>query len=184
MKTIIIHDGQLITQNDDGSMHLSSSAELRDEIETLRVAWRIRAAEWLRQKATDQDVYNERYPHIKEHSGAWRERPEACRSLADELLRAAELPAGRSPPGVLEVGASADATEVIINAPFTPDNGSGYVHFAFTPDQARNLARLLEQTAGECKSGPAAAPFGICAKCKEPITSFHNINGCPADKKK
>jgi hypothetical protein len=23
------------------------------------------------------------------------------------------------------------------------------------------------------------APFGICPKCRQPITSFHNINGCP-----
>lgn len=28
----------------------------------------------------------------------------------------------------------------------------------------------------------ASAPFGICQKCKQPITSLHNINGCPAEK--
>ena len=26
-----------------------------------------------------------------------------------------------------------------------------------------------------------AEDFGICVACKEPITSFHNINGCPAN---
>lgn len=26
------------------------------------------------------------------------------------------------------------------------------------------------------------APFGTCPDCQEPITSFHNINGCPAQK--
>jgi hypothetical protein len=29
---------------------------------------------------------------------------------------------------------------------------------------------------------PDPAPFGVCPKCKQPITSFHNINGCPAEK--
>lgn len=38
-------------------------------------------------------------------------------------------------------------------------------------------AVLKKQRAGE----KADAPFGTCGKCEQPITSFHNINGCPAE---
>lgn len=96
MKQITIHDGQLITVNEDGSMHRSSVAELRDEILRLRSA-----------------------------------------AIAG--------------PGTIEIGVSPDETEVIVNLPYTPDNGSGYVHYVFTPDQARHAGRSLIDKADECK---------------------------------
>lgn len=33
---------------------------------------------------------------------------------------------------------------------------------------------------GECKKCETDYQFGTCGKCGEPITSFHNINGCSA----
>jgi len=56
----------------------------------------------------------------------------------------------RARAGHLEVGASEDRREVVINAPFTPDNGSGFVHFAFTPHQAIGLGETLFKKAAEC----------------------------------
>lgn len=51
---------------------------------------------------------------------------------------------------------------------------------------AGELRQLIEtsfETSAEVQAiDPDPAPFGICPKCKQPITSFHNINGCPAEK--
>lgn len=77
------------------------------------------------------------------HSGIEAE----CRK-ALELARA-EPP--RAPPGTLEIGITPDEREVIMNMPHTPDNGTGFVHFAFTPMQAFALGEKLIKKAGECK---------------------------------
>ena len=50
---------------------------------------------------------------------------------------------------VLEVGLSADESEVVINLPFCPDDGTGWTHVTFSPEQARGLARLLSQKADD-----------------------------------
>lgn len=56
----------------------------------------------------------------------------------------------RARVGQLEVGATEDRREVAINAPYTPDNGTGFVHFAFTPRQAIDLAETLFRKAADC----------------------------------
>lgn len=66
-----------------------------------------------------------------------------------ELARA-EPP--RAAPGMLEIGVSADGSEVIMNMPYTPDEGTGFVHFAFTPRQALNTAAVFIKKAKECKA--------------------------------
>jgi len=47
----------------------------------------------------------------------------------------------------LEVGLSSDEREILINL---PDTGEHWI--AFSPAQARNLARLLLRKADECKT--------------------------------
>ena len=52
--------------------------------------------------------------------------------------------------GVLEVGLN-DTGEVVINHPDLQPDENGVGHIAFAPAQARNLARLLLQHAGEAE---------------------------------
>ncbi|MDB6104116.1 MAG: hypothetical protein JWO52_4115 [Gammaproteobacteria bacterium] len=57
------------------------------------------------------------------------------------------------PPYCLEVGLSMDEREVIINHPeLTPNPDGSGGHIVFSPQQARDLAKLLLQKAKECKS--------------------------------
>jgi hypothetical protein len=67
-------------------------------------------------------------------------------SVRERSPEASTLPP-RAPAGTLEVGASCG--EVIINLPYTPDGGTGFVHYAFTPDQARGFALSLLRKADE-----------------------------------
>jgi len=74
------------------------------------------------------------------------------------LIAYLESDALRAAPGLIEIGVSPDEREVIANLPYTPDNGSGFVHFAFSPRQALNLAAALIKKAKECKA--AVLSFG------------------------
>lgn len=56
----------------------------------------------------------------------------------------------RARAGTFEVGATEDRREVVINAPYTPDNGSGWIYFAFTPHQAVDLAETLFRKVADC----------------------------------
>lgn len=49
----------------------------------------------------------------------------------------------------LEIGFTPDEREVLINVPAAGDDTAH--HIVFSPDQARNLARLLLRKADECK---------------------------------
>lgn len=51
--------------------------------------------------------------------------------------------------GVLEVGISGDGREVIINHPDLQPDADGVGHIVFSPEQARNLAKLLTGKADE-----------------------------------
>jgi hypothetical protein len=57
----------------------------------------------------------------------------------------------RAPPGLIEIGITQDETEVVINLPSMPDNGTGTVHYCFTPVQAFRAGETLIRKAGECK---------------------------------
>lgn len=55
--------------------------------------------------------------------------------------------------------------------------------------RAALLARLsadlytrIRQYLHSTQPDAVVAPFGVCRGCHEPITSFHNINGCTADR--
>lgn len=81
-----------------------------------------------------------------------------------ELARA-EPP--RAPPGTFEIGLTPDETEVIMNMPHTPDNGTGFVHFAFTPLQAIAAGELL------IKKGKEAAPKAGMQAARAVVREMH-----------
>lgn len=53
--------------------------------------------------------------------------------------------------GFLEVGRSIDGLEVIVNHPDLKPDADGVGHIVFSPAEARNLARLLNQHASEAE---------------------------------
>lgn len=55
------------------------------------------------------------------------------------------------PEKYLEVGLTPDGREVIINHPDLLPDANGVGHIVFSPEQARNLARLLLRKADLCK---------------------------------
>lgn len=63
----------------------------------------------------------------------------------------AALEPPRAPPGTLEIGENADKTEVVMNLPHTPDNGTGWVYYAFTPQQAIDVGELFIEKARACQ---------------------------------
>lgn len=79
-----------------------------------------------------------------------QEKPLPDNSLISFLADSVRLARERSPelspplpPGFIEMGASPDGRDVVMNLPYTPDNGTGFVHFAFTPHQAINAGEML-----------------------------------------
>jgi hypothetical protein len=55
-----------------------------------------------------------------------------------------------SASGVLLIGLSDDEREVVVNLPYMPDNGSGWTHVTFSPEQARTFARKVLKLADQC----------------------------------
>jgi len=52
--------------------------------------------------------------------------------------------------GALEVGCTPDMREVIVNHPDLQPDENGVGHIVFSPNQARNLAKLLIKKADDC----------------------------------
>lgn len=75
-----------------------------------------------------------------------------------KALELARIDPPRAPPGTAEIGLSPDEREVVMNLPSTPDNGTGFVHYVFTPHQAINAAEVLIKAARQCKV--AVVSFG------------------------
>lgn len=90
---------------------------------------------------------------------------EAEVTKALELARADYPP--RAAPGTFEIGITADGTEVVMNMPYTPDNGTGFVHFAFTPLQAIAAGELL------IRKGNAAAPNAGMRAAQAAVHDIH-----------
>jgi hypothetical protein len=70
------------------------------------------------------------------------------------------LPASESvvlPKHYLEVGRTQDTHEVVINHPDLEPDENGVGHLTFTPDQARNLAKLLNYQADESEKEAGGA---------------------------
>jgi hypothetical protein len=72
--------------------------------------------------------------------------------------------------GFLEVGVSADGREVVINHPDLQPDARGVGHIVFSPDEARDLARVLLRKADECPAPTVRArPYAVGPTNRNPF---------------